>query len=1061
MQQPGSSTFAKLSCLAAGVLFLLVLSSGSAFAQVSGKVQGTVTDQDTGQPLVGAQVVVDGTNLGNVTNEDGYYFINNVPVGIERITAQYLGYQTLTQEERVLAGQTMTVDFALSSEVIEQTGILVEIEREPLVARDNTISKSRFTTEEIQGLPVADLDEVIELGAGIYETTDRPGRAGGFVIRGGRTTESAVFVDGAYVTDFASQATNTETSQFGVEEVDVITGGFGAEFGNAQSGVVNIVTREGGREFHGNVRYTTDGQWGTDGYDLQELGLAFDAEALQFDRVSAPEEESCCGYNGVQASIGGPIIPDLLTFFGSLEAEGAADYFPASAGWNPAGGDFNSDGSTEAILPGNRGDRTRAQGRLTAFPLSTAKVSGTWLYSRDQFENYHDLAFNATALGLFQMLSGDASRTKTHDFIVGWDQQLFQTAERNLNLQVRGNFHQTKLFIGTPLNDISAAFLEESGVDCGDSCAEAFSQGDGFEEDFLNYRFDDVDFFFEDAVPADERLVNIPTLRSTRPDPVFGVPQIFGSEGYNDSFLSRNERRYGIRVDLDSQLNRVHRLKVGGEWTWINLAERGPLFTSATFADLYDVDPRLGAVYAQDRLDYGDLVIDVGLRVDHWDPNTVFPRFAGVVPCEISAFSQCSDPATEPLAQLMDAPTRTELSPRLGVAHPITDATQVRLSYGKFHQLPELRRFFDGFTTDFVAAAQNPNILYGNPNLDYIETTAFEAGITHLISENLVLDVVGYNRDRRGALRVDVFQPNEIAAGIDERRIAVNADNGNVKGVDVTLSKRYTNYFSFDAAYSLQFARGTTSGPIEFATSGGFGRLFDPLFPGRLALPPTELLAESFDRQNTFNLQFTFRFPDDYREGTGLGTALQDFGAYFIYNAHSGEPFTRRSTLGQGEALEKLNSSRLPWFHQGDVRVTKGLDLGGALDLEVFASVINFLDIENVLLVNPSSGRPDASGFEDAQSQTPVIPADFLLEGAPSTYPFTLDTDIVEDFRDEFARQDRNGDGILSLEEGRLALREAKQATGDGADFIAGNNGDSVFNYGEPRQYRFGVELRF
>jgi hypothetical protein len=1052
-----------LSCLAAGVLLLLVLSSGSAFAQVSGKVQGTVTDEDTGQPLVGAQVVVEGTNLGNVTNEDGYYFINNVAVGIQSITAQYLGYQTLSQEERILAGQTMTVDFTLSSEVIEQTGIVVEIEREPLVARDNTISKSRFTVEEIQGLPVEDLDEVIELGAGIYSTTDRPGRAGGFVIRGGRTTESAIYIDGAMVTDFSNQQTNTETASFGVEEVDVITGGFNAEFGNAQSGVVNIVTREGGREFHGNVRYTTDGQWGTDGYDLQELGLAFDADALQFDRVGSPEEETCCGFNSIQASIGGPIIPEMLTFFGSVEAEGAADFFPAVAGWNPAGGSFNSDGSSKTILPGNRGDRTRAQGKLTAFPFGSAKVSGTYLYSRDQFENYHDLAFNATALGLFQMLSGDASRTKTHDFILGWDQQLFQTAERNLNLQVRGNFHQTKSFVGSPVNDISAAFLLDAigAENCGEFCDNAFSDGDTFEEDFLNYRLDDVDFFFEDGVPQDPRLLNLPTLRSTRPDPIFGVPQIFGSEGFDDGFIGRNERRYGVRVDLDSQLNRVHRIKVGGEYTWINLAERNGLFTSATFASFYDVDPRLAALYAQDRLDYGDLVIDVGVRVDRWDPNALFPRFAGVVPCEISVFSQCSDPATNPLAQIVDAPTRTELSPRLGVAHPITDATQVRLSYGKFHQLPELRRYFDAHLTDFVAAAQNPNILYGNPNLDYIETTAFEAGITHLISENLVLDVVGYNRDRRGALRVDVFQPGTIAPGIQERRIAVNADNGNVKGLDLTLSRRYENYFSFDAAYSLQFARGTTSGPTEFATAGGFGRLFDPLFPGRLATPPTELLAESFDRTHTMNLQFSLRFPDDYREGTGMGTLLQDFGAYLIYNTHSGEPFTRRSSVGQGEPLEDLNTSRLPWFHQGDVRFVKGLDLGGALDLEVFASVINFLDIENVLLVNPSSGRPDVTGFEDAQSQTPVIPTDFLTDDAPETFPFNVQTDIVEDFRDEVARQDRNGDGIVSLQEAQLSLREAKQVTGDGADFIAGNNGDSVFNYGEPRQYRFGVELRF
>ncbi|MGH7572496.1 MAG: TonB-dependent receptor [Gemmatimonadota bacterium] len=1047
-----------MSFLVAGVLILLVSSGGSAFAQVSGKIQGTVTDTDTGQPLVGAQVVVEGTNLGNVTNEDGYYFVNNVPVGIQSVTAQYLGYQTTSQEARILAGQTMNVEFALSSEVIEAGGIEVVLEREPLVARDNTISKSRFTGEEARNMPVEDLDEVIELGAGIYETS-RAG--GGFVIRGGRTTESATYIDGALVTDFSTQNTMTETAGFAVEEVDVVTGGFSAEFGHAQSGVINIVTREGGREFHGNLRYTTDGQFGTDGYDLEELGLAFDTEALRFDRVGPPQEETCCGYNGIQASIGGPIIPEKLTFFGSVEAEGAADFSPSSAGWNPAGGGFNSDGSTETILPGNRGDRTRGQGKLTAFPTSTTKVSGTYLFSRDQFEEYDDLTFNGTHPGIFQMMS-TASRTKTHDVILGWDQQLYQTAERNLNLQVRGNYHKTDLFIGTPLNEISAAFLTGLGgigaENCGDFCSEAFDQGDGFEEDFLNYRFGDVDFFFEDAIPAQENLLNIPTLRSTRPDPVFGVPQIFGSEGFVNSFLSREEERYGIRVDLDSQLNRVHRMKVGAEWTWLTLAQRSPRYTDATFANLYEVEPQIGAVYAQDRLDYGDLVIDVGLRVDHWNPNTMFPKFAGVVPCSISAFDQCSE---GPLAQLVDAPTRTEISPRLGVAHPITDATQVRLSYGKFHQLPELRRYFDAHTTDFVAAAQNPNILYGNPNLDYIETTAFEAGITHLLGENLVLDLVGYNRDRRGALRIDVFQPGTIQPDIQERRIAVNADNGNVKGVDVTLSKRYSNYFSFDVAYSLQFARGTTSSPTEFATAGGFGRLFDPLFPGRLLTPPTELLAETFDRQNTVNLQFNLRFPSDFREGTAAGTVLSDFGAYLIYNAHSGEPFTRRTTEGQGEALEDINSSRLPWFHQGDLRFVKGFDVAGGLGFEVFASVINFLDIDNVVLVNPSSGRPDVSGFELEQSLTPVIPSDFLTADAPETFPFNLQTDIVADFRDEIALQDRNGDGIVSLQEAQLSLREAKQASGDGADFIAGNNGDSPFNYGEPRQYRFGVEIRF
>jgi hypothetical protein len=968
-----------------------------------------------------------------------------VSVGVGLFTAQYLGYRTLTREERVLAGQTMTVDFALAGEVVEAERIVALIEREPLLVRDNTISKSRFTGEEVRGLPTGDISGVITLGAGIYEATvsntfDFFGAGDaqtGFVIRGGRVTESATYVDGGLITDFRTQQNLTGIGEFAVEEVDVVTGGFNAEFGHAQSGIVNLVTREGGLELHGSLRFTTDGRFGTDGYD---------SPALAAGRI--PEAEKCCGYNAVQGSIGGPIVPDRLTFFGSLEAEGAADLSPSAAGFNPAVGDFNSSGSTRTILPGNRGDRTRIQAKVTSFPTATSRLSGTYLYSRDQLELYQDQT-NGGLLGLQQHL-GNATRAKTHDVIVGWDQQLFQTAERSLNLQVRGHLHQTLLHSGTPLNPVSAELLLGTiGEECGADCETAIDLEDPFGSDILNYRFGDVRFFFEDAIPGGGPF-GLPATRSSDPDPVFGVPRLFVSEAFQDFFGRLRERRYTIRADLDGQLNRVHRLKVGAEWTWLDLAERGGDLQSLIFGELFEVDPRIGALYVQDRLDYGDLVIDVGLRVDHWNPNTRFPKFPGVVPCEISAFDQCSEPATDPLAVLVEGRTRTELAPRIGVAHPITDATQVRLSYGVFHQLPELRNYFASFNTEFPG---NVNQFYGNPNLDYIETKAFEAGITHLLSENTVLDIVGYNRDRRGAIRLDVFQQDEITTGIGERRIFLNADNGNVKGVDISLGRRYSNYISTDIAYSLQFARGTTSSPLEFVF--GFGSNFDPLNLGRLLTPPTELSAESFDRTHTFSGQLNLQLPGDFRAGTTIGSILQDFGVYLVYNAHSGEPFTRVA-IEDGRPREDFNSSRLPWFHQGDVRVTKGFALGEALGIEAFLEVINVLDNVNVLRVNPTSGQPDVTGFEEGLSQTPTIPSEFKIEGAPDGYPIGLDQ-IMDEFRDEFARQDLDGDGVITLAEAQLRLRQALQATGSGSF----SNGDSPHNYGEPRQFRFGAELRF
>ncbi|MBW3661355.1 MAG: TonB-dependent receptor, partial [Gemmatimonadetes bacterium] len=691
----------------ATTIVLVALGSAQSFAQVTGKVIGTVTDRDTGQPLVGAQVVVEGTNLGNVTNEDGYYFINNTPVGVQEITAQYLGYQTQTQEQRVLAGQTMTVDFALSSEVVQAEGIVAVIEREPLVARDNTISKTRFTAEDMENLPTDNITEIIDLSAGAYYDTS----LGGFVVRGGRVTESAIFVDGALVTDFSTQRTGFGTALAGVpggratpvgegavEEIDVITGGFSAEFGHAQSGIINIVTREGGRDYSGNVRYATD----------------------------AISPEQSYGYNNLQASIGGPIVPDVLTFFGSFEATGADDFFPASAGFNPAAGTTvmpdddgdgvpelvaNSSGSTDRILPGNRGDETRAQAKLTAFLPGSGKLTSTYLFSRDQYEFYNH------GVSVFQHLVSDAARSKVHDFIVGYDQPIFQTAERNLSLQVRGTYHLSNQHGGLARTPALAAIIAERlGPACGSECEVT---EDTFEEDFLGFRFGDIEFFFEDSIPFS--TFNLPNQSSRLPDPVTGVSRLFITDGlFTDALLDRTERRYGLRVDLDSQLNRVHRAKVGVEWNWVNFQNIQGNLTQTTFASVYDVDPRIGAAYVQDRLDYGDLVIDLGLRWDHWDPNTVFPALeagdgdvfyaAGIVNCEITAFPTACTEGTPTL----DAPTRDELAPRIGVAHPITDATQVRLSYGKFYQLPELRHFFSSFLTNFPG---NPNIQYGNPNL--------------------------------------------------------------------------------------------------------------------------------------------------------------------------------------------------------------------------------------------------------------------------------------------------------------------------------------------------------
>jgi outer membrane receptor protein involved in Fe transport len=583
-----------------------------------------------------------------------------------------------------------------------------------------------------------------------------------------------------------------------------------------------------------------------------------------------------------------------------------------------------------------------------------------------------------------------------------------------------------------------AAVLEDHygpGV-CGSACSV---DEDAFEEDFLNYRIGDVKFFFEDS--STSTVFNLPSTLSRDPDPVFGQRNTYPTvPGFNALFHDETERRYGLRVDLDSQVDRVHRAKAGIEWNWVNLSHSSGSFDSYTFADVYDVDPVVAAVYVQDRLDFGDLVIDLGLRWDHWDPNTLFPAVPSHVDCSISSLPAplCRD------AEVRQAPTNDVLAPRLGVAHPITDDTQVRLSYGKFYQLPELRHFFFSFLTD-EAASPNPNTITGNPNLDFIETTAFEAGITHQLGPNVVLDVVGYNRDRRGAIRLEIFQTGAIDPTLTERRILVNGDNGNVKGFDLSLTKRYSNYWTMDLAWSLQWARGTTSSPLDWAF-GPF-QVTDPLEgQGVLLAPPTQLQPEDFDRLHNINAQFTLQLPEDFADGTAWGKVFENSGLSVTYNAQSGLPYTRISDTDR--PLEDFNASRQPWFHSGDIRLTREFPVG-AIDLVAFAYVRNFLDRVNVLRVNESTGLPDRSGLEFTDSRNPSIPGEYLLPGVATGFPVALD-DVVEELRDEFSRQDLDGDGSITLAESQETLFRAE---------VAQSNVPS--NYGEPRQVRLGIELRF
>ncbi|MGI9037824.1 MAG: carboxypeptidase regulatory-like domain-containing protein, partial [Gemmatimonadota bacterium] len=243
------------SSLAAAGLALFIASP--LFGQATtGKVQGRVVDEATNAPIGGALVSIVGTggSLQNLTNDQGYYFLNEAPAGLQTVRAEFIGYRAVEiADERILAGQTTTLNFSLSSSAVELQALVVEGERNPLVPRDQTSTKSIVKGETIDQLPLDNATSIVVLQPGVVQTND------GRTIRGGRPNEEAVIIDGVLTRGFGTGvADNISLPTNALEQVTVNVGAFSAEFGEGQSGVVSFVTRSGGPAFTGSLEYLTD-----------------------------------------------------------------------------------------------------------------------------------------------------------------------------------------------------------------------------------------------------------------------------------------------------------------------------------------------------------------------------------------------------------------------------------------------------------------------------------------------------------------------------------------------------------------------------------------------------------------------------------------------------------------------------------------------------------------------------------------------------------------------------------------------------------------------------------
>lgn len=869
------------------LLILILFSVQEVLAGSSGKIAGKVIDAKTKEPLIGVNIVIVGTTLGAATDIEGKYTILDIQPKSYSLRASILGYSPVTVSDvKVSIDLTTRQDFALNESVIEGQEVLIVAER-PLVQKDQTAKTATIGAEQISKLPVTEVGELISLQAGYVAGS----------LRGGRTGEVAYWIDGVPVTDVYDGSQVVEVNKNLIQELQLVSGAFNAEYGQALSGVVNIATKEGGKTFNGSLGvYVGD--------------YASGATTI-FPGISNFNPVAIRNFEG---SLSGPIVGDDLTFF----ANGRYIYFdgylhgfrlfnPSNIAYTDSTGtyvrarDLTGRGDSSEVSM-NSSERAYGQGKLTYRISPSMKLSANYIYDHTTSGAYSQMFYyNPDGAGT----NHNMSNTLIFQFSHSLNSNLYYTVGGSL-----------------------------------------------FDKDYKYYLYES---------PHDSRYVH-PQLFQTSD----GYSFYTGGTDLNN--FHRSTRTMLGKVDVSDQINQTHLMKFGIEYQQnrvtyeniqlqpvdsqsdIDLAHDSPyiqtqiLDVSSLYHDYYDHRPKQFSGYVQDKMEFSDFIVNIGVRFDYFDPDgnvlndeTDPNIYDPIKPANIfhdDNGNGIQDPGeTDKTVDerrtywYRKASKKTQISPRFGASFPITAGGVVHFSYGQFFQIPRFERLYENpdFKLGFGTGNQG---LVGNADLSAEQTINGELGIQQQISNDITVDVTAYLRDIRN-LTGTRAEEIVVFGGSKSYSKYVNSDFGFVKGIIFTLEKRFSTGVSATVDYTYQVAQGTASDPSESrnAVLGG-------------SLPEVQLTPLGWDQRNTLNLTASYA-----KEKWGMG---------MIAKYGSGTPYTPRRSEDISTLL--TNSELKPSTFNIDIRGNYNIAVD-ALKIILFARVFNLLDTRNEIGVYDDTGR--------------------------------------------------------------------------------------------------------
>ena len=825
------------------LIFLPLLSLSaplSASADLPGSLTGDIVDND-GKPLPYTNVVLVGTAMGATSDINGLFTIRNIPPGSYRIKAMQMGYVSPEQSVTVEPNRVGVIHFNMSQTTLrlnDKIEVIADKRKPDLKSSQDQVKKGR---EEIDLIPADDLPGILEVTKGVVKRGEE------IHIHGGRSGENQYQIDGIPVGDpLASGPPDVAT--ISISETAIVLGGMDAEYGNAQSGIVNIVTQEGGDRFEGEVTYMTD-----------DYG-APDKTYNNFDRVSL--------------GMGGPTPFRGLTYFVSGEGTWSDTYLATGEVRERRHLlDFISIGPRQS-------NELNYQAKLAWKPESknykaTFEVlndTKTW----DAYEHpWSQVGYVETRTDTVQDSGEIVTRYgKFSEHQEGPNWVYYNAPEHTPNYT--GTSRIYKIVWSHVLPDSSFYTLKLSRN----------------RNEFLSSVRNVLPWEYAGEYPDQWRdRIN------------FNLSPYYVTNGDVPTYSERNTDVWTFKTDWTSQLG-SHTFKTGLEYRYNNLSNFQVNYPERVngngeyglFRSKFHYYNSEGSFYAQDRWEHEGMVVNGGVRYD------VF-----------SVGNQIS-------VSEVENRIRSQLSPRIGIAFPITDKTGLSFHYGRFSQVPDRRAIFE----DRGAAVQTR----GNPNLQNETTVAYQAAVQHEFSNDVLGQVSLYFKDIFGLLSAE-----QVRSGDSPNLITqwTNRDYASARGFELNLKKRFNGMFTADVSYSYGVATGVASDPNQQQQLNF------------LYLPISEQPLD-WDQRHTISATSTIAKPGNWQVNM-----IWTYGAGFPYT-----PWNRDQRQSD-PAL--TNSRRLPSSSTLTIQAEKHYKLWGQ-QIELFLRGNNVLDSHEIVNLSPTDFPP-------------------------------------------------------------------------------------------------------